>query len=504
MRKFTIIKESINSNMKHWKIIVISLILIINGQNNFNKTNISERIIKLIEKISDVNIVMSKAVGYAGVRPEQYNNFDKLKKLATIDELKELIKHQNPTVRCYAFWALTYNHSINFFPIILDHINDTAYVHTQFGCIIGQERVGDFFIKVVTPQQIDKNCIKMDSTQLVTLDSILLYLPNKLTSKLTAINRIKPEEHHYKRIKELVTTENNQDALVTLAKFQREQDISIILGNRADSKFAEGGYFHTYRAIKCFPHLDFLPLLEKNLNKTFDNTHFSNEWQELYKAIASYKNHKAVELLKLPFTKVKHTSLKTYHLDFVYSALIEFKDHIYDNLLWKLWVEKKRVTPDIFNYLFSINSDRTYELTKSSLDDMENFFDINSSFIFKDQDASKNMILSMITLILKQDNELGYKLIKKNIKNANVHLFPIFAEKVTELKDTVFVEDLFERFEIESNAHIYLKIAETLLAYNNAIVERRILDSRKKNRKLRKGWGGKALTQLLKDNGLFD
>ena len=105
---------------------------------------------------------MGSAVYYGGIRPKQYDNFEKLKETATQRELIELTNHPNGVVRCYAFWALSKDKSVDLFQIILNHINDYELVKTQFGCIGGQEKVGDFFISYAT----------LDSIQEMELDSI--------------------------------------------------------------------------------------------------------------------------------------------------------------------------------------------------------------------------------------------------------------------------------------------------------------------------------------------
>jgi hypothetical protein len=103
---------------------------------------------EIVKKIEEVNIVMGRAVGAGGDRPEQYDNFIYLKNNATKDELIGLTDHTNPTVRCYAFWALSYNPTADLLPIIYKHRNDNEIVMTLSGCIGMDEKVIDFFVRV--------------------------------------------------------------------------------------------------------------------------------------------------------------------------------------------------------------------------------------------------------------------------------------------------------------------------------------------------------------------
>lgn len=221
------------------------------GQSKFDASKISEQTNELLKDIIKINIVMGSMIGEGAYRHEQYDNFIKLKEKATINELKELTNHPNTTVRSYAFWALSYDFSVDIFPIVLDHIKDVELVETQFGCIRDNELVGDFLINVVTTDDIDKKTQKLSPAQKTILDNILIYSPNILKNKATAMNSIELAENFYNRIRELVIKEKNQEALVVLAKYKKEQDIDIILKNIADIKYNK--LLFTYKAITAIP-----------------------------------------------------------------------------------------------------------------------------------------------------------------------------------------------------------------------------------------------------------
>ena len=285
-----------------------------------------------------------------------------------------------------------------------------------------------------------------------------------------------------------------------MAKYQKEQDVKIILNNRDKSDKVESGYYYTYKAISEFPHPKFIPLLETNLKKTLDNTHYSTEWRELYKAIASYKNKKSVELLKIPFSQIQHKNIKKYHIDFVFNAIQEFPDPIYENLLWKLWEEENQITVSSYRYLLSQNPSRAYELTKKEM--LKNYDVKTTGFIpnTKDIEFSENLYETMLNVIMANDKELSNKIITEQIENANVHNLPLYTSKVN--KQKIFVEPLFKRLENASNPHIYLNLIETLISYNDNEITRKILKVREINSDLTKGWGGKRLNKLLSENNI--
>jgi hypothetical protein len=481
-------------------IIILFTTLISSGQTIYNDKSISNKTKKAIKRIESVNELMGSAVGYSGTQPKQWDNFEEFKKIATKEELIELTNHPNGVVRSYSFWALSHKKNVDLFSIVKEHINDDEEISTMFGCIISKDKVGDFFIDVITPEYIDLDSKKINSKELTELDSLLIYEPNKLSARYSAINRAEPTENLYPKIRELVIEEKNQSALVTLAKYKKEQDIEIIKNNRSENDKVESGYYHTYVAISQFPRPEFIPLLETNLNKTLDNTHYSNEWRELYKAIASYKNNKAVELLKIPFSKVEHQNIKKYHIKFVYGAIQEFQDPIYNELYWKIWEEEGSISPEIYRYLFNENLSKAYELTKKEM--IENYQPQKSDFVPSANGVEFNddIYETMLNVLIVNDKDLANKVIAEQILNSNVHNLSLYTSKVN--KQNIFVEPLFERLEDAWNAHIYLDLIKTLIEYDNKEINDRIIKTRKRNKNLNEDWGGKALDELLAENNI--
>ncbi|MCF1715977.1 hypothetical protein L0U88_15155 [Flavihumibacter sp. RY-1] len=482
--------------------IIVTFTLNCYGQRyQFDKTKISIQTKTIVAKIEKENMLMGSAVGNAGIRPKQFDNFTELKSTATTIELQELTNHPNGVVRCYSFWALTFDTSINLLPILIKHISDDENVRTMFGCVVSSEKVGDFFINLATPNYVNINSKKLDSFQFAIIDSILIYTPNNLYAKQEAISRAKLTERFYARAKDLVIKDKNQEALVTLAKYQKEQDIPLILKNKK-GKNPDDGYFFTYRAICEFPHPDFFPFLENKLMLTLNDEHYSMEWRELYKAIASYKSNNALELLTIPFTQVKHENIKEYHIDFIFLAVQDFYTPIYDELLWTMWGDENKINEKVFNLLYIKNSDRAFQLTKKTLKNADDFYYLNTGSFSDDESTYVNLLDIMLDTILVRDRVYAIELINKNIREINVHQFPTFADKALKIRDTSFVSSLFDRLKTEDNPHIYLKATSVLIALKDKEIDQRIVEVAKTNPALRKDWGGRAFTKLLKENGI--
>lgn len=267
------------------------------GDSRSSDGKLSVKTDRIVRKIEKINFLMGSAVGYSGTKPKQFDNLIELENEANKNELIALTDHPNGVVRCYAFWALSHDSTIDLFPIVAKHLNDNELVSTQFGCIISKQKVGDFYINVVTPNHVDLNSTKFDSIQLQKIDSILIYSNSELAAKSRAISRAKLTEDLYTTVRSLVLDNKEPSAIVTLAKYQRKKDIPLIL----NSKYKDQYYF-TFQAIQQFPDEAFLPFLEKCMIETFDDTHYSNEWEAMYEAIANYKNEEALKLLKKALT----------------------------------------------------------------------------------------------------------------------------------------------------------------------------------------------------------
>ena len=477
------------------KILIALLILLIQlfVDTSFGESKISKDVIEIVKKIEEIDVLMGSAVGYSGKRPAQYENFVALRNSATTNELVELTNHKNAVVRCYSFWALSYKENVDLFPIIINHISDEEEVKTQFGCIINMEKVGDFFIDIATPEYVDWNSNKLDSSQLKKLDNILIFSPNNLNATLEALRRAEPIERIYERIRELAIKGKNQEAVVVLAKYQKEQDIKVILNNKDETGKRENGLFFTYRAISYFPHQDFIPFLEKNLRDAMETSGWRNEYYELYNAIARYQNEDAKRLLEIPFREIKHDNSKTYHMSFIFLAIRSNKAEIYDHLLWRLWAEGNKISLEVLDYLFSKNPSRANELIKTNLKNEE--FTLNGFF-------DNEVVERMLDLVMEEDKAYGLEMIRININKADVHLFPVFAKKALEIKDESFVELLFKRLEKEWNQYINLEIIRALIAYDDKEINQRILQAREKNEYLKKGSGGEVFDSLIEENNV--
>jgi len=462
------------------------------GQKKYSAAT-DEIVLKIIKSNKVTDKVNQDSVG-------GQNNRDFLSQLtrkATKEELIDLSNHPNGAVRCYSFWALAKQKSIDLLPVLIEHINDTEKIFLRFGDVGEREKVGDFMIDLANPAYSDGSCKTLDSAELAVLDSILIYSSSGLYAKDKAIETAPPTERLYPRIRELVVNNGNQSAVVALAKYRKPQDISVILNNREVDSRENGGYFYTYRAIAEFPQRDFLPLLKRNLIQTLGASHYDNEWSALYRAIAAYKNAESIALLKVPFTKVKYPDIREYHIGFVFAAVAGIDDSIYDELKWSLWADEKRIDSNVFRYLYKRNPQKTLGLTEKYLLKSDELIEGDGDDNFEDRGRSKSLTETMLDLVLQKDSVYGIGIIRSKLATADVHLFPTIAWKASEIKDKSFIEPLIKRFANDENPYVYLAAAKGLISFHSEAINKKMLVIRRKSKYLMDDWGGKDLLSFL-------
>ena len=275
---------------------------------------VTAAIVKEIEKLGTVE---GQWAGKSQAGSKQFAKFVELQKHASKEELRYLTVHTSPVVRCYAFWALALDSAEDLLSIILNHLPDTALVVTRFGCTGTIMSSGDFFIRLATGEFFVPEVRQLSNAQRKVLDSILIYRPNQLWAKNIAIARADADERLLNRLRQLVREENHQAALVKLAKYRRPEDLVLILSNRGSGEAEPRGHFYTYRAVQAFPHPALFNLLKEHLPLTLGKTHYSNEWRELFTAIAAYRSEEARQLLAKHYEDIRGDLMEIFILTFL-------------------------------------------------------------------------------------------------------------------------------------------------------------------------------------------
>jgi hypothetical protein len=254
-----------------------------------------------------------------------------LRSKATDKELLALTTDTNAVVRCYAFQALAARNKTALFPIVVQHLSDTATVYTLYGCLGGSQKVGDFFVETITAIRANDKFYQMNEGQKATIDSILLFEgSNKLEARDQLLYKIEPVKKNYTRIRQIATEEKNKMAIVALSKYRKQQDKPLIEQLLNDQNSQTYGF----AAVRNFPDASFFPVLQQVLRDevTKNNSGGDKRMQLLYQAIVQYKDQSSRQLLKSILSEAKGMQ-SIYHSDYLHQALKMYPAPIYNGLL---------------------------------------------------------------------------------------------------------------------------------------------------------------------------
>lgn len=305
------------------------------AQSGFEFSKLSAEGRSILKRIETYESVPADTLGIKfEFLPKDYPQ-SVLRERVPIVELKELTNHHNPIIRCYAFKALTMVSEPEAFSVLKKHFQDTVVISTHHGCFKSDEFVGDFFINVYRGPE----AILHDSSHAKVLDSLLIFLPNKLNARSTAMQRMVPNEKYYQRIRAIVIKEKNFGALIGLAKFEKVQDIELIMTTtvKAEWLYTRLSHLANFQAIRQFRHPAFLPFLTNHLERIV-TTFPDNDCGFLYLIISEYENKSAHELLSRPF-QITDDQIRSKHLLELSKVLKRNSNPIYNDLRQRLEAE---------------------------------------------------------------------------------------------------------------------------------------------------------------------
>ena len=96
---------------------------------------LSDSVVEILNEISKNNIYEYKTVGIAGTLSKQYLRYEKLERVATIDELIQISKdYKNAVARLYAFQALKIKGIVIPKDLQEQFNNDKTEIQTLNGC----------------------------------------------------------------------------------------------------------------------------------------------------------------------------------------------------------------------------------------------------------------------------------------------------------------------------------------------------------------------------------
>lgn len=287
----------------------------------------------VINRLIEYGEVTGSAIGAAGTKPLQWDNFIEFSKKVTDKELLLLVEHPHPVIKCYSFDLLLRKQHENTFDILKSSLSDSSAVYTQYGCIGSKSQVNDYFItsilnfgpenKYITDKQKNK------------LDSLILFQPNIISEyKNSILETVEPKKENYDRIRNLAL-DGNKSAVIGLAKFQKIDDIKLIdtLLHHEYYSIQEFGL----RAVKNYPDKAFWNSIKNiHLKQIKKSGSFNYRLiKELYQVLVQYKNPESRELLELTLNEATKSAMK-YHKEYIWVALKKYPNKMYNGIVEKM------------------------------------------------------------------------------------------------------------------------------------------------------------------------
>ena len=212
--------------MKRIKVFVLCFVftcLLVGCQS----TSIRPEVERIIQRIG--RSYTPGAVSYEGRITHQDEQIEALGNVATSDELYQLAAADSvPMTRLAAFIALMKQRPDMAKNLALMDIQSRACVPALYGCDSYMESLANLRIEILQQEGRSYGLTKADS---LAIDSCVLFTPHaKYLGYLTQLlMKLPPHPQYYTRVKALFLNDHYIEALVTLARYRKPEDVQYVL-----------------------------------------------------------------------------------------------------------------------------------------------------------------------------------------------------------------------------------------------------------------------------------
>jgi hypothetical protein len=405
---------------------------------------------KLVHKIEKCNRLQGAHVGYSGGTPQQYLDFISLREKATTAELLSLLHYKNSVVKGYASWALADNKYPKLYEVLGLFLASEEKVEGQHGCIVSRSDLASEFYYRVYYEKHDNNISKADSlfyaSQIWQMDSVLLYSGKESYLLDNALENNNANPKTYSRIKELAA-ERNPDAIVALAKYQKQEDVPFFIALDKNS----------FPAIAVFPDNAFWNLLI---------SHKETRSLNYFLAVSSYKDERSLLVLNEIYEDCDSAQINL--LD---EALIKNYCVLYQDLLLKIWEKHKTIDFYITQKLIVDCPEKSsLAFTKGLLTDQPfNLLELDYNYGTDDK-----IVPLMLKNISRYNPDSLLSICNHNIDVADFLILEKFLDFIELNQFTKTTDSLFVRMSKEKHAYQIYHLTKTLLSFKDPEINKRL------------------------------
>ncbi|MEM7573971.1 MAG: hypothetical protein AAF433_13775 [Bacteroidota bacterium] len=283
----------------------------------------------------------SAYLGIVGSPSKTYAAFDRLKEKLSIDDWLELSRDTNTVTRGYAGWALIDLEYPRLEEVYEEFLQNDGFVSTMSGCIMmGTTLSSELFWKL-------KGCARSpdyplaafchDKLQEITAVNIrnLSLLDSFRINSAFQITEADPE--YYEAIRTFVLDQTHEYAIISLAKYQREEDLELILNSQK----------YQFAAIEQFQHPRLWAYLEGIQDSVY--TLGFNRLPYFF-SVASFPTEAAEKLMEEQSVEAIQRG-DTRVIGAIQQAINKYPRLEYLRIVERFWTEAATINLTNFNYL---------------------------------------------------------------------------------------------------------------------------------------------------------
>ena len=228
--------------------------------------DVPEYLKSVVLNISKINGYENGVLAKGQIKAANFENFKKLKSLASTKDLVLLTKNKNNVVALYSAIALSEANYSDIHKVFLDFLkNRKSKVETQNGCVISKEIIAVAFYKNYLFSE------KKEEKLLRKLDSLVLYNTSEEELLRYAFkNRLYPS-HFKKQIEKLAFVDKNKDAIIYLSNWYKadyNQKLQLEFKSLLNKDSLNYYQFETYiRELVRFNNISNNDFIKKTLKK---------------------------------------------------------------------------------------------------------------------------------------------------------------------------------------------------------------------------------------------
>ena len=228
--------------------------------------DVPEYLKSIVLNISKINGYENGVLAKGQIKAANFENFKKLKSLASTKDLVLLTKNKNNVVALYSAIALSEAKYSDIDKVFLDFLkNRKSKIETQNGCVISKEIIAVAFYKNYLFSE------KKEEKLLRKLDSLVLYNTSEEELLRYAFkNRLYPS-HFKKQIEKLAFVDKNKDAIIYLSNWYKadyNQKLQLEFKSLLNKDSLNYYQFETYiRELVRFNNISNNDFIKKTLKK---------------------------------------------------------------------------------------------------------------------------------------------------------------------------------------------------------------------------------------------